>query len=441
MPDPLGSDTGREWIEVYNNSSNSIDLTKYKLFEANVNHGISHITGQTMLVPGDYAVIADNSSKFLLDYPSYSGSLFDSAFSLSNSGEYLSLKLNDQTIYEYTYTSSDEGLSTSLVFGTFNEYVNANPTPGAKNGLQVNSSSSSTTQTLASSTITKTQTEPAVPTAPSPDIIITLAKDRTVIAGAYHSYEVNISKRDGTQVTSAVVWSFGDGGSSINSTTTYRYLYPGIYNAFVTAKTGNAYGQGFMKVTVVAPELEIADFKSDKFGGYIEIKNLSNRLLDLGSLNIVTRLGTARIPENTYIDGYSSIKLSLASLYTYPLGVIEGDNISIGLFGGDTISSYVVGNKKSIDSSKQYTLDLATSSTLSALGVTSATTIKPSIKSEAKNTAKATKVTLKEINAEVKASATPKIAQSTGRVSAVNYASSTKKSGFAQFLFGLFAGR
>lgn len=82
-----GSDTGREWIEVYNAGA-PIDLLKYKVIENGSQHKIS---GPGMLPANTYAVIADNPAKFKNDHPAYSGILFDSAFSLNNDGETLAL--------------------------------------------------------------------------------------------------------------------------------------------------------------------------------------------------------------------------------------------------------------------------------------------------------------------------------------------------------------
>ena len=41
MYDPQGSDTDREWIEVLNDTQSSIDMTGWKFFEANTNHGLA----------------------------------------------------------------------------------------------------------------------------------------------------------------------------------------------------------------------------------------------------------------------------------------------------------------------------------------------------------------------------------------------------------------
>src|SRR3989344_5734849 len=79
MYDVSGSDTGREWIEVKANTET--DLADWKLFEANTNHALTLVGGTALVPAGGVAVIADNTEKFLLDFPSFSGTLFDSSFS------------------------------------------------------------------------------------------------------------------------------------------------------------------------------------------------------------------------------------------------------------------------------------------------------------------------------------------------------------------------
>ena len=83
MYDLPGSDSGREWIEVYNAGASDIDLSLFKFFEANTNHGLAP-AGSSILSAGALAVIADNPEKFSIDWPSYNGLIFDSSFSLSN---------------------------------------------------------------------------------------------------------------------------------------------------------------------------------------------------------------------------------------------------------------------------------------------------------------------------------------------------------------------
>ena len=102
-----GSDSKREWIEIYNLSDQEIDLTGWKFYEAKTNHSLKLIRGSVIISSGAYAIIADSADNFLVDHPDFIGTLFDSSFSLSNSGESLILKNNSlEIINEIFYNVS-----------------------------------------------------------------------------------------------------------------------------------------------------------------------------------------------------------------------------------------------------------------------------------------------------------------------------------------------
>jgi hypothetical protein len=104
---PSSSDSGREWVEVYNASTVPVVLTGWKLYENGTNHKITAVSGSNTLAPGAYAVIADNAANFKTGWPEFSGQLFDSAFSLSNSGETIVLRnASSSDIDAVTYQSS-----------------------------------------------------------------------------------------------------------------------------------------------------------------------------------------------------------------------------------------------------------------------------------------------------------------------------------------------
>lgn len=128
---PEGSDSGREWIEVY--AHESIDLTTLKLVENGSNHVIKASSGSGSIANGQFAVIADNPTKFAADNPSYAGLVFDSAFSFNNDGESLSIATGDGVIDEVVYTNaSANGNGDSLQRSPGSVQFDAGiPTPGA----------------------------------------------------------------------------------------------------------------------------------------------------------------------------------------------------------------------------------------------------------------------------------------------------------------------
>jgi len=131
-----GSDTDREWIEVYNEGE-AVDFTEWKLVEGTTNHSLTAL-GASELQSGAYAVIVDNVDKFKADWPSYTGLLFDSSFSLNNSGEKLGLRCckkelsdKDSITFSSDMGASGDGASLSRSGATF---VPTDPTPGAAPG-------------------------------------------------------------------------------------------------------------------------------------------------------------------------------------------------------------------------------------------------------------------------------------------------------------------
>lgn len=135
MYDTPAADDGREWIEIANTGTETVDLIGWKLFENNVNHGLTVSQGSMEIAPDGFVIIADNPQKFLLDWPGFSGTLIDSAFSLSNTGEVLSIKdAQDVVVDAYTYASSigasGNGDSQQRIIAG---WVAQAPTPGEAN--------------------------------------------------------------------------------------------------------------------------------------------------------------------------------------------------------------------------------------------------------------------------------------------------------------------
>ena len=133
MYDPDGSDTGREWVEIYNNATR-VNLSGWKLYESGISHSLALINGSFLLEGSEYAVITDNPAAFLADYPSCNATILDSTFSLANTGEYLALRnASMETVDEYNYTAdAGNGKSMANINGTW-VIGNIGGTPGYAN--------------------------------------------------------------------------------------------------------------------------------------------------------------------------------------------------------------------------------------------------------------------------------------------------------------------
>lgn len=144
MYDPAGTDTKREWVEVCNVSSGSVDLTTFKLFESSSNHGIVAFSGGSILEAGRCGVVADDPASFKIDFPSYSDALFDSSFSLSNSGEQLILRTAaDVDIDTSSYPATAAKGDGNTLHRSGSTYTAGAATPGTESGFSAPSGSGS----------------------------------------------------------------------------------------------------------------------------------------------------------------------------------------------------------------------------------------------------------------------------------------------------------
>lgn len=134
MQNPSGTDTGREWIELYNNDSMEYNLTGWKINTDNSDHSLNVPPsnggqGSALIAPGSFAVIAQDASSFVSDYNGYNGTVIDSSWTdLSNSQNRTIWIKNSSIVFDnVTYSPVSEGDSTCLVNNSFSSCV---PTPG-----------------------------------------------------------------------------------------------------------------------------------------------------------------------------------------------------------------------------------------------------------------------------------------------------------------------
>ncbi len=339
MYDPEGADTGREWVEI-RNDGDQVAINSYKLFESNTNHAISSFQGGAVLSSGGYAIIADNPAKFLEDFPSYTGVLFDSSFSLSNAGELLVLKDSaGQTLDSLTYSPALGGNDDGTTLSKFESgWGRGDPTPGSSNVLSLKSAS----------TTIKGGVTPLL-SSPSVDLTLFLPEEKLVVAGADADFSTSALTSGGVEPSNMTYeWSFGDGGIRTGKSISYHYAESGIYLVIVEAHNGLVFAKGRMKVRAVEPTILVTDVKKTNEKVIISIKNTSAHEIDVGKWKIGTGGLRYDIPKNTIVLPRMETKMSGLELgmstSTFTLGTT-----SLIFPGGQILASstYYVGQVNS----------------------------------------------------------------------------------------------
>jgi hypothetical protein len=110
MYNPEGNDAGREWIEVFNNSSETINILSGKN-GWKINDGKNHLFEEDLTIyPQEIFVIVQDKSLFLKDYPNFQGKIIQANFSLKNeSGKIQIFDEQKRLRVEISYQSSCGG--------------------------------------------------------------------------------------------------------------------------------------------------------------------------------------------------------------------------------------------------------------------------------------------------------------------------------------------
>lgn len=354
MYDPDGSDSGREWVEIWNNGNEPVDLSGWKLFENDTNHKINPVVeaGDLVIPAGNYGVIVDNLEKFNIDYPDFSGIVFDSTFSLKNTGEILIIKdgdLNEINNVNYNTELGVSGNSLQLVGGS---WIAASPTPG-----EANSSSSGQTEPAVNDSVVDTSSAGGSSSV-SDEILMqkhitaNAGNDKSVVVGADTLFKGIALGLEGEPLKNARYrWSFGDGGTKEGMSVLHNYQYPGEYVVVMNASSGGYADND--RIIVKALPADIIISLVDDEDGFVELLNRSGYELDLSWWKIKSGENFFTFPENTII--LSNKKLTLPSKITnlnfldinqtyllYPNGEIVNHYNPINSYNSDYVEPVVV---------------------------------------------------------------------------------------------------
>ena len=333
MYDPEGSDTKREWIEVFNEGSSAVDLNTYFFFEGNVFHKLV-AQGSSILEPGTYAIIADSIAEVVAEYAGFMGQIFDSVFSLNNTGETISMANASKAIIDTVTYSSDMGanndgnslqvngdviITARPTFAEVNKTESENPVPD-ESEEDTGSSGTSTLGSTTSGSSSHTQQETvSTYTAPT-SFKVGIGRKRTVSINTPIEFFAQVSKAD---VRPRFNWNLGDFTTQKGSKVIHTYEHEGVYEVVLESKSSGNTVVSRTQVHVVVPDISITVASSS-----IIFKNNSKQEINIGGFGIgFTNSKIYTVPQNTIISGRSEIKKKIdpnqvVQDFVYPNGEI-----------------------------------------------------------------------------------------------------------------------
>ena len=320
MYNPNGTDSGREWIELYNDGSSDVTLVggsgkgSWRVVDSS-NHTITDPAGGvgrgTLVVPaGGYLVVSTDPATFMGEY-SGSYSVAKASLSLNNTGTTVSLvDGNGATVSSVTYSASqggnDNGASLQMASSS---WIQALPTPGATNATE----SYVPPQEEASSGTSKSSStsNPGYVAAPLPQVFANAGGDRTVVVGADSKFVATAYDRDRDVINYAkFFWNFGDGTTAEGPWVMHHYSYPGRYAVELTIT--NTSLRTSSRITVTAEPASVVLVALPQGG--VSVKNTSGRDLDVSFWQIKQGEQTFTLPEYSVVLKGSSINIAAKTL-------------------------------------------------------------------------------------------------------------------------------
>ncbi|MEI8129944.1 MAG: lamin tail domain-containing protein [bacterium] len=326
MYDPSGTDTNREWIEVHNTSSESIDLAGYFLLTdglSSSHHALAPV-GASAIPHDGYAVIVQDVNAFKTDYPNYSGLLFDSSWTglTASSGKTIALidtagVVLDQVTYDPSIGATNDG--NSLQKNSTGAWVSAPPTP--------NSALQNTDTNSHATTDTGTNEQTTNQSASSVSVLAPVSSEKNVESKATVPHiDFSIPKIATTGIPVPIVYTvygaqgdiryygsvhiaFGDGseyGGSSKDETSHIYQSAGTYIVKLDYRSNSYIQKPDMSVraTVVvsSPSVVVSQVTSDDS---IVLANTSTSEADISGWILTATLGEKKnefhIPDGTII--------------------------------------------------------------------------------------------------------------------------------------------
>lgn len=368
MYDAEGTDTNNEWIEIYNNGSDSVDLSNISIADYDTSwhfHGVVP-DASSILNGGSYAIITTSSklpdfiSNFKSKWSNVNPLFLRASFSLLNESGELSLSSDKKTTYsEVSYSTnagaSGNGYSYQKINGSWKASM---PTPGGANTVS-SSNNNDVTTNLNINTNTSESTKLASKENQKPELRVEILTQNTASAGIDLQIDASVTMGSNVYKVGKLVWNFGDGTTLVQSSFekfTHRYKYVGDYVMTLNyMSNGNIIipeATDRMVISVLEPGVVISRI-GDANDYFVELENNSKYEILLSNWILKNGEEVFGIPEGTII--LPNKKLIFGSDVTH---FVFNTNQSVSLYKPQGQLTYTYGAKVS----KSITNSVSTSS-------------------------------------------------------------------------------
>ena len=343
MYNPAGTDTNREWVELHNNGTETVNVlsgrasTDWRFDDGSTS---LHYINDSLEIPADgYAIITNDKNTFNIEYPNVS-LVADTSMTLDNSGMVKIWDGSDPRVlvasYSYSSTQGADNDGNSLQFdGT--AWCSASPTAGLENsscdtgggnqndtggGSNGNNTGGDATGDNNSggggSTTEKTSnTKPKVP-----EVLIIKTKITAKNTGFVNmpiNFKGETMFSNGQNIFSGrYLWNFGDGDSRQNLVTnnekfTHTYYYPGDYTVILEhypdffAENPDAVSKLDIQIAQSAVYISSVGNEQDFF---VELTNNSDFDADISTWSLSNGNRNFYFPKNTIIPVKKKMKVS-----------------------------------------------------------------------------------------------------------------------------------
>jgi hypothetical protein len=334
MYDVSGTDTGREWVEIFNSGSPVTIVTgsgngSWRFSDNSGAHTLTLSNGNITINDGGYAVIASDPSLFLTDNPGFTGTIFKSSFSLSNIGGTLSLKDGSGSILDtYSYASSQgAGGDGNSLQKIENGWIAALPTPGILNTTvpaseklsdkeEVNPKNEESSAHYSYPSVTHVSEIPALKA--------DAGRKRLATVGT----PIEFKAESNILITNsgAFAWIFGDGTIGYGKQLSHVYKYPGEYSVVLNISSESGIAVSRTDVHVVPDSLSIIFASPEK----IEIKNEASDEVSLFGRELLVDRNAFVFPLDTIIKATSSLSFGNEVTHLTPS---SKENVSLIVVG------------------------------------------------------------------------------------------------------------